>query len=68
MGLAARFVLVVLSTAAYLGLAILGWGGAPLFSNTARIVLAIVTLAMGLVAMFAGGNLSPGCRKKSTCA
>jgi protein-S-isoprenylcysteine O-methyltransferase Ste14 len=63
MGFAARFVLVVLSTAAYLGLAILGWGGAPFFSNPARIVLAIVTLAMGLVAMFAGGNLSSGVRE-----
>jgi protein-S-isoprenylcysteine O-methyltransferase Ste14 len=63
MGLAVRFVLVVLGTAAYLGLAILGWGGAPFFSNPARIVLAIVTLAMGLVAMFAGGNVSPGVRE-----
>jgi protein-S-isoprenylcysteine O-methyltransferase Ste14 len=63
MGLAARFVLVIFGTAAYLGLAVLGWGGAPFFSNPARIVLAIVTLAMGLVAMFAGGNLSPGVRE-----
>lgn len=63
MGLAARFVLVVFTTAAYLGLAILGWGGAPFFSNPARIVLALVTLAMALVAMFAGGNLSPGVRE-----
>jgi protein-S-isoprenylcysteine O-methyltransferase Ste14 len=63
MGLAARFVLVVLSTAAYLGLAILGWGGASFFSNPARIVLTIVTLAMGLVAIFAGGNVSPGVRE-----
>ncbi len=63
MGFAARFALVILSTAAYFGLAILGWGGAPFFSNPARIVLAIVTLAMGVVAMFAGGNLSPGVRE-----
>jgi protein-S-isoprenylcysteine O-methyltransferase Ste14 len=63
MSLAARFVLVVFSAAAYLGLAILGWGGAPFFSNPARIVLAIVTLAMALVAMFAGGSLSPGERE-----
>jgi len=63
MGLAARFVLSLLSAAAYLGLAILGWGGAPFFSNTPRIALAIVTLAMGLVAMFAGGNVSPGVRE-----
>jgi protein-S-isoprenylcysteine O-methyltransferase Ste14 len=63
MGLAGRFVLVVLSTAAYLGLAVLGWGGAPFFTNPARIVLAIVTLAMGVVAVFAGGNVSPGVRE-----
>jgi len=63
MGLAARFALAVVSTAAYLGLAILGWGGASFFSNPARIVLALVALAMGLVAMFAGGNLSPGVRE-----
>jgi protein-S-isoprenylcysteine O-methyltransferase Ste14 len=63
MGLAARFALVVLSTAAYLGLAVLGWGGTAFFSNPARTVLAIVALAMGVVAMFAGGNLSPGVRE-----
>ena len=63
MRVAARLVLVVLSIAVYLGLAILGWGGAPFFLNPARIVLAIVTLAMGLVAIFAGGNLSSGVRE-----
>lgn len=63
MSFAARFALVFLTTAAYLGLAILGWGGAPFFSNPARIVLVIVTFTMALVAMFAGGNLSPGVRE-----
>lgn len=63
MRLAARLLLVVLSTAAYLGLAILGWGGAPFFLNPARIALAVVTMAMALVAIFAGGNLSPGVRE-----
>jgi protein-S-isoprenylcysteine O-methyltransferase Ste14 len=63
MGFAARFALVFLSTGAYLGLAILGWGGAAFFVNPARIVLAIVTFAMAMVAMFAGGNLSPGVRE-----
>ncbi len=63
MSFAARFALVFLITAAYLGLAILGWGGAPFFSNPARIVLVIVTFTMALVAMFAGGNLSPGVRE-----
>lgn len=63
MGPATRVFLVVLSTAACLGLAILGWDGAPFFSNSARIVLAAATLAMGLVAVFAGGNVSPGVRE-----
>ncbi len=63
MSLAARFILVLLSTAAYLGLAILGWGGAAFFSNPARIAVAIVTFAMAVVALFAGGNLSPGARE-----
>ncbi|MCL4402681.1 MAG: isoprenylcysteine carboxylmethyltransferase family protein [Acidobacteria bacterium] len=63
MRFAARFALVAVSTAAYLGLAILGWRGAPFFSNPARTVLALVTMAMALVAMFAGGNLSSGVRE-----
>jgi protein-S-isoprenylcysteine O-methyltransferase Ste14 len=60
---AVRLALVVLSTALYLGLAILGWGGAAFFVNPARVALAIVTLAMALVAFVAGGNLSPGVRE-----
>ena len=63
MGLAARFVLVFVSTAAYFGLSVLGWGGPAFFANPARIALAIVTFAMALVAMFAGGNLSSGVRE-----
>jgi protein-S-isoprenylcysteine O-methyltransferase Ste14 len=60
---ALRLALVVVSTALYLGLAILGWGGAPFFANPARVVLATVTLAMALVAFVAGGNVSPGVRE-----
>ncbi|HJT87532.1 MAG TPA: isoprenylcysteine carboxylmethyltransferase family protein [Bryobacteraceae bacterium] len=63
MGLAARFTLVVLSTAIYLALAVLGWGGAPFFDNPARIGLVIVTFLMAVVGMLAGGNLSPGVRE-----
>ena len=63
MGFAAKFVLVFVSTAAYLSLSVLGWGGAAFFENPARIALAIVTFAMALVAMFAGGNLSSGVRE-----
>ena len=41
----ARLILIVAGTAAYLGLAILGWGGfAAFFSHPALIALAIVTL------------------------
>ena len=59
-----RLMLVGIGTAAYLGLAILGWGGlAAFFSHPALVVLAIVTLAMAVVAAFAGGNLSPGLKE-----
>ncbi|HTY55404.1 MAG TPA: isoprenylcysteine carboxylmethyltransferase family protein [Candidatus Binataceae bacterium] len=59
-----RLILVVIGTAAYLGLAILGWGGiAPFFSHPPLIALAIALLAMSIVALFAGGNLSPGVRE-----
>jgi protein-S-isoprenylcysteine O-methyltransferase Ste14 len=63
MGFALRFALVILGTAAYFGLAVLGWGGAAFFSNPARAALAVVTLALAVVAMFAGGNLSSGVRE-----
>jgi protein-S-isoprenylcysteine O-methyltransferase Ste14 len=63
MGFAVRLLLVVTATAAYLGLAVLGWGGLAFFSNPARIALAIVILAMGVVAVFAGGNVSSGVRE-----
>ena len=59
-----RLTLVGLGTAAYLGLAILGWGGfAAFFSHTPLIALAIVVFAMSDVAFLAGGNLSAGVRE-----
>jgi protein-S-isoprenylcysteine O-methyltransferase Ste14 len=59
-----RLTLVVVGTAAYLGLAILGWGGiAAFFSHPALIALAIVLFALSGAALFAGGNLSPGVRE-----
>ena len=59
-----RLTLVVLGTAAYAGLAILGWGGfAAFFSHSALIALVIVVFALSGVALFAGGNLSPGVRE-----
>jgi len=54
----------VVGTLVYLGLAVLGWGGlAAFFSDPARTVLAVATLLMTGVALFSGGNLSPGERE-----
>jgi hypothetical protein len=51
----------IVATLAYLGLAILGWGGfEAFFSNPARIALAIVVFVLSGVALFGSGNLSPG--------
>jgi protein-S-isoprenylcysteine O-methyltransferase Ste14 len=60
-----RLALVVIgATLAYLGLAVLGWGGfAAFFSHPARIALAIAVFLMAGVALFSGGNLSPGERE-----
>ena len=59
-----RLTLIVVSTAAYLGLAILGWGGlAAFFSHPALIALAFALFALSGLALFAGGNLSSGARE-----
>jgi protein-S-isoprenylcysteine O-methyltransferase Ste14 len=56
--------LSIIGSAAYLGLAVLGWGGfRAFFANPARIALAVVTLALGIAAFFAGGNISAGVRE-----
>jgi protein-S-isoprenylcysteine O-methyltransferase Ste14 len=56
-----RLALIVLGTAAYLGLAVLGWGGlAAFFSHPALIALAVAVSLLAGVSLFAGGNLSPG--------
>jgi len=58
----ALFTLVV--TLAYLGLAILGWGGfAAFFSHPPLIALTIVFFVLVGVALFSGGNLSSGERE-----
>jgi protein-S-isoprenylcysteine O-methyltransferase Ste14 len=60
----AQISLLHLATLAYLGLAILGWGGfEAFFSNPARIALAIVVFVLSGVALFSSGNLSPGERE-----
>ncbi len=59
-----RVVSVVLGVAAYLGLAIYGWGGfAPFFSHPPLVALSIVIVILSVVAIFAGGNLSAGVRE-----
>jgi protein-S-isoprenylcysteine O-methyltransferase Ste14 len=59
-----RLTLVILGSAAYLGLAVIGWGSVTaFFSHPALIALAIVLFALSGVALFAGGNLSPGVRE-----
>jgi protein-S-isoprenylcysteine O-methyltransferase Ste14 len=56
--------LTTFATLAYLGLAILGWGGfAAFFSHPALIALAVTLFVMSGVALFSGGNLSPGERE-----
>ena len=61
----ARLMLItILATLAYLGLAVLGWGGfAAFFSHPSLIALAITLLVLSGVAVFSGGNLSPGVRE-----
>ncbi|WP_046866262.1 methyltransferase family protein [Microvirga massiliensis] len=57
-------VATMLATLAYLGIAILGWGGfAAFFSHPARTALAVTTLVLSAVALFSGGNLSSGERE-----
>ena len=59
-----RLILIVAGTAAYLGVAVLGWGGfLAFFSHPALIVLALALFVLAGVALFAGGNLSPGVRE-----
>ena len=59
-----RVTSVVLGTAGYLGLAILGWGGlSEFFAHRPLIALVVVLFALSGVALLAGGNLSPGVRE-----
>ena len=54
-------VFTVFSVLFQLGLAVLGWGGwAPFFSHPALVALAIMTVVLTVIALFSGGNLSPG--------
>jgi protein-S-isoprenylcysteine O-methyltransferase Ste14 len=54
----------IVATLAYLGLAVLGWGGfAAFFSHTPLIALTIALFVLSGAALFSGGNLSPGERE-----
>jgi protein-S-isoprenylcysteine O-methyltransferase Ste14 len=56
--------LTILGSLAYLGLAVLGWGGfTGFFANPARIALVIAGFLLAGTALFSGGNLSPGERE-----
>src|ERR1700716_1384543 len=59
-----RLALIVVGTAAYLGLAVLGWGGfAAFFSHPPLIALTIALFLLAGASVFAGGNLSKGVRE-----
>jgi protein-S-isoprenylcysteine O-methyltransferase Ste14 len=54
----------VVGVLAYLGLAVLGWGGLrEFFGHPARVALAVITVVLAGVAPFTGGNLSRGERE-----
>jgi protein-S-isoprenylcysteine O-methyltransferase Ste14 len=56
--------LSVVSTALFLGLAVLGWGSfAAFFAHPARVAVVVVTVALVAAALFTQGNLSPGERE-----
>src|SRR5215475_15231923 len=56
--------ITVVATLAYLGLAILGWGSfAAFFFHPPLIALVAVGFVLTAVALFSGGNLSPGERE-----
>src|ERR1043165_2218235 len=54
----------VVSTALFVGLAVLGWGSFPaFFAHPARVALVVITFALVGAATFTSGNLSPGERE-----
>jgi hypothetical protein len=64
MSILARLALVVVDTAAYFSLAVLGWGGfAAFFSHPTLIALAVAVFVMAGASFFAGGNLSRVCAR-----
>ena len=61
---AVRLISILVGTAFYFSLAILGWRGfAAFFSHPALIALAVAAAGLAVAAFFAGGSLSPGVRE-----
>jgi protein-S-isoprenylcysteine O-methyltransferase Ste14 len=59
-----RVALVLVGTATYFGLAVLGWGGlAAFFSHPARVALAVAGFVLAGATLFTAGNLSSGVRE-----
>ena len=58
MTLSIRLALIVVGTAVYLALAVLGWGGFAAFLHPALIAIAVAVFVMAGASVFAGGNLS----------
>jgi len=59
-----RPALMLAGVTAYLGLSVLAWGGpGPFFSHRALVALTVVTLALTVATLRAGGNLSSGERE-----
>jgi protein-S-isoprenylcysteine O-methyltransferase Ste14 len=59
-----RLFLTLGSTAAWLALAVLGWGSfAAFFSHPALVALVVVTVAFAVAGVFSAGNLSSGVRE-----
>ena len=59
-----RILLDIVGSLIYLGLAIMAFGGvARFFAHPALTALAALTIVIAVIALFAGGNLSPGVRE-----
>jgi hypothetical protein len=59
-----RVALVLVGTAAYFGLAVLGGGGLAAFvSHPARVALAVTGFVLAGATLFSAGNLSSGVRE-----
>jgi protein-S-isoprenylcysteine O-methyltransferase Ste14 len=57
-------IFTLVGTLAYLGLAVVGWGGpTAFFSHSALSALTVITFLLSGAALFSGGNLSPGIRE-----